>query len=42
MNNCYNFKAFHEQIYTRKGLTLAVSIVTFKLNWREGGKASTS
>ena len=24
--------------YTRKGLTHSVSIVTFKLDWREGGK----
>ena len=24
--------------YARKGLTLAVAIVTFKLDWREGGK----
>jgi hypothetical protein len=24
--------------YTRKGLTFSVFIVTFKLDWREGGK----
>jgi hypothetical protein len=25
-------------MYTRKGLTLVVPIVLFKLDWREGGK----
>jgi hypothetical protein len=28
--------------YTRKGLTFSMFIVTFKPDWREGGKGSTS